>query len=709
MSELEYMDLAFEEILWAINRNRSIIRNQEKFIDEFCRIILSASNRRISGSNLPGTKRSSRIFIAGAGLSALIAKSFARSLMHLGFEVYVFGQSNCPSLIDGDIIFIISKSGRSTSLVPIIEDSKFDDIDFLVVCGDEESALAQKTNGKLVVEHIPQRLVYLSDEDIRNFMELLPGSLINFESDYEIISKIEALPKRQHDFSDKCLNKDINYLPKEIRGISNIYRPLELILKGETFELSSLALLDSIIVRLMYCLNLREEDLADYHDSFVDLEVSSSSAPKADVSHNTSTVESRLVPGIGRIPFPAYSGSDPFIFVSYAHADSNIVFPEIKRLYDKGYNIWYDEGIAPGNEWLSDILEHLKACDLYVIFVTQNSINSINVKKEFKYAIKKGKKILPIYLDDFDGIEMDDEWEYELHNIQGILKTTLDDEEYVYKCTTALTHFGFKVVGAFDEDSEPTVIKEKSYREYDKSDFVDLDSGEYEGGSANKINILAFNEILRNLDNAANIVDLQHENICKFRDAIIKVKTRRVSRSFHKIFVMGDDDSNPAVKLFAERLSHLGFEVHVMSDSNCPPVNNNDVLIVISQSGKLNSFAEFAKTLNLMGVKILSVCGSEGSVLEGVSDVCVVIESLSQKYYNLKFDEDFDDITFSLHPDLSELHDDDSPLEVILDGTAFEISSMAFLDALIIELMFSLNLRERDLKGYHDVLSYSVY
>ena len=82
---------------------------------------------------------------------------------------------------------------------------------------------------------------------------------------------------------------------------------------------------------------------------------------------------------------------------------------------------------------------------------------------------------------------------------------------------------------------------------------------------------------------------------------------------------------------------------------------------------------------------------------------------ISQKYYNLKFDEDFDDITFSLHPDLSELHDDDSPLEVILDGTAFEISSMAFLDALIIELMFSLNLRERDLKGYHDVLSYSVY
>lgn len=697
MSELEYMKLAFEEILWAINRNKSVIRSQEKFIDEFCRIILSASNRRIS-------KEATRIFIAGVGISNLIAKSFSKSLMDLGFVVYIFGELNMPPLGNGDIIIIISKSGKSNSVTQIIEDSKIDDIAFLAVCGNADSDLARKSDAKIVTKHTPQRLVYLSDDDVKFFIESLPGSLINFESDYEIRENIEYLPKRSTDLADRYLNKYINKLPIEIRGIANIYRPLELILKGVSFDLSSLVLLDSVIVRLMYCLNLRENDLIEYHDVFNSIGYSSSSSKTPKFQKN-GPVESKLVPGVGRIPFPAYSGSDPFIFVSYAHADSGRVYPEIKRFYDQGYNIWYDEGIAPGNEWLSDILEHLKACDLYIIFVTQNSIDSINVKKEFKYAINKGKNILPIYLEDFDVIEMDDEWEYELHNIQGILKTTLDEEEYVYKYTSALSLFGFKIRDWGGDDSRPVMIKDKTYREYGRGDFVDLDSSEYENNSANKINVLAFDEILKNVDNTFNVIDAQSEAICKFRDAIIKAKTRRVTYRPNRIFVVGVGVYELIVKDFANRLTHLGFWVYVSGDSNCPPISRNDVVIVISQSGKVGSLADLIGQLKLMNVRVLSVCGNKNSTLANLSDVCIVIDSLPQKYYNLNFDEDYDDIIFGLHPELSELHDKDSPLELILNGSAFEISASAFLNALIIELMFKLNLRERDLKHYHDVLT----
>ena len=63
------------------------------------------------------------------------------------------------------------------------------------------------------------------------------------------------------------------------------------------------------------------------------------------------TEQTRLVPGVGRIPYPAYKGNEPYIFVSYAHKDSDAVFREIRRLNDLGYHVWYDEGIAPGNEW----------------------------------------------------------------------------------------------------------------------------------------------------------------------------------------------------------------------------------------------------------------------------------------------------------------------------------------------------------------------
>ncbi|MEO2172810.1 MAG: hypothetical protein ABGY96_01790 [bacterium] len=39
-------------------------------------------------------------------------------------------------------------------------------------------------------------------------------------------------------------------------------------------------------------------------------------------------------------PYPAYNGDEPYIFVSYAHEDDTIVFPEIRWLQEHGFNIW---------------------------------------------------------------------------------------------------------------------------------------------------------------------------------------------------------------------------------------------------------------------------------------------------------------------------------------------------------------------------------
>ncbi len=45
--------------------------------------------------------------------------------------------------------------------------------------------------------------------------------------------------------------------------------------------------------------------------------------------------------------FPAYTGSEPFVFVCYAHADADLVYPEIRRLQESAVHLWYDEGISP--------------------------------------------------------------------------------------------------------------------------------------------------------------------------------------------------------------------------------------------------------------------------------------------------------------------------------------------------------------------------
>ena len=60
-------------------------------------------------------------------------------------------------------------------------------------------------------------------------------------------------------------------------------------------------------------------------------------AENASTGHAT---ESELIP-----PFEAYQGDQPYIFISYAHKDSEVVYGEITELHENEFNIWYDEGI----------------------------------------------------------------------------------------------------------------------------------------------------------------------------------------------------------------------------------------------------------------------------------------------------------------------------------------------------------------------------
>ena len=260
MSELKYMDLSLDEVIKNISMCKSVIANQEEAICKFRDVILTASNKRVASS------RKTTIFVAGAGRSGLVAKAFAMRLMHLGFYVFVFNETIAPPVRDGDIIIIISKSGKSNSITQIVEDSKIDNVKFLTVCGNTDSELSQKADARIVIDSLPQILVNLEDEDISNFVEFLPKTIMNFETNEEVKAKLEALPRKSLDMSDKKVMASLDELPSEISGIANIYRPLELLLMGTAFEISALIILDALIVELMHKLNLREKDLKALHD-----------------------------------------------------------------------------------------------------------------------------------------------------------------------------------------------------------------------------------------------------------------------------------------------------------------------------------------------------------------------------------------------------------------------------------------------------------
>ena len=159
----------------------------------------------------------------------------------------------------------------------------------------------------------------------------------------------------------------------------------------------------------------------------------------------------------GSIPFPAYRGDEPYIFVSYAHADSPRVFEEIKRFRDAGYNVWYDEGIAPGMGWSDEIANALSGCAAFVVMLTPVSAPRENVNNEIEYALDEQKPFLAIHL---EPTELTPGQRLRMGRKQAILRYRMSEEEYQRKIEEAFSGFGIGKNSVADE--APPAKEEKA-------------------------------------------------------------------------------------------------------------------------------------------------------------------------------------------------------------------------------------------------------
>ena len=96
----------------------------------------------------------------------------------------------------------------------------------------------------------------------------------------------------------------------------------------------------------------------------------------------------------------AYKGDQPYIFISYAHKDEDIVLTIIARLQNDGYRVWYDEGIAPGSNWDVYISEHLDQSSNVLGFLSKSYVKSQNCRDELALTRLKGKPMNLVYIDD---------------------------------------------------------------------------------------------------------------------------------------------------------------------------------------------------------------------------------------------------------------------------------------------------------------------
>ena len=126
----------------------------------------------------------------------------------------------------------------------------------------------------------------------------------------------------------------------------------------------------------------------------------------------------------------AYKGDQPYIFISYAHKDSDIVLPVIARLQKDGYRVWYDEGITPGSNWDIYISEHLDQSSVVLGFLSRSYVKSQNCRDELALTRMKSKPVSLVYIDD---VQLSPGMKMRYGRIQALFLQSMTEEEFFEK------------------------------------------------------------------------------------------------------------------------------------------------------------------------------------------------------------------------------------------------------------------------------------
>ena len=146
-----------------------------------------------------------------------------------------------------------------------------------------------------------------------------------------------------------------------------------------------------------------------------------------------------------------YEGNENYIFISYAHKDSQKVLPIIDVLIERGFRVWYDAGIEAGTEWPEYIEEHLNNASAVLVFMTPNTVESKNCRNEINYALDLEKEMLIVYLEDTSlakGMRL------QLNSTQSLFKKNhFSNETFIHELINA------RILQNCHKDSDKNVIR----------------------------------------------------------------------------------------------------------------------------------------------------------------------------------------------------------------------------------------------------------
>jgi 6-phospho-3-hexuloisomerase len=105
--------------------------------------VLQATDDGLVDKIVESVDKANRIFITGAGRSGLVSRFFAMRLMHSGYKVYMVGEIVTPSIQAGDLFLVISGSGGTETLMPLVRKAKSMGAQVAVISMKSKSPMAE--------------------------------------------------------------------------------------------------------------------------------------------------------------------------------------------------------------------------------------------------------------------------------------------------------------------------------------------------------------------------------------------------------------------------------------------------------------------------------------------------------------------------------------------------------------------------------------
>tara|TARA_R110002033_G_scaffold46226_2_gene90709 strand:+ start:5739 stop:6350 length:612 start_codon:yes stop_codon:yes gene_type:complete len=96
-------------------------------------------------------KTAKRIFIMAAGRSGLALKMAAMRFMHLGYSVYVVGETVTPAILEGDLLLVASGSGTTSTVLSAVEKATKQKASVVAITADPKSRLAELAENILLI------------------------------------------------------------------------------------------------------------------------------------------------------------------------------------------------------------------------------------------------------------------------------------------------------------------------------------------------------------------------------------------------------------------------------------------------------------------------------------------------------------------------------------------------------------------------------